>query len=52
MKVQEGGVQRTTHRTGDEGDRRYRTVRLQFKKFIDDEFPHISGADDRKTSVS
>jgi hypothetical protein len=41
-----------THRTGDEGDRRYRTVRLQFEEFVDDEFPNLSSTNDRKVSVS
>jgi len=41
----------TTYRTGDEGDRRYRTVRLQFKEFVDDEFPKPPSTDDCKVGV-
>lgn len=41
----------TTHRTSDEGNRGYRTIRLQLEEFVDDEFPKSPGTDDGEVGV-
>lgn len=50
-RLREGRIIWATHRTGDKGDRRYRTVRFKFKEFVDDEFPKPPSTDDCKVGV-